>query len=248
MSAAFVGRVFLLALILLPLSARAELDQYNPWAPQVPPIQVPSHPIGQNGPLPEYESAQTFTVGLDGPLSEVRVWVGRLEDGAGLIVEIRPTIAGVPSADPSSVLASAAIPYWLVRFNWDGGYWVDANFGEDAPEVTAGQQLAIVIRSLTPGYYLAFGHIHDLYTGGNSFKRQGPTGTWVQVCASGSGGCTNPQNRDDVFFKTFVGSVTHAPTLPPVPALSPIALGVVAVLLAATAAVLGRLSSRSRSA
>src|SRR5262245_30932456 len=61
------------------------------------------------------DKAQTFTVGLDGFLKRVEVFVkwGARDDP--LLIDVRSTLDGVPTESDSSVLASAVLPAQAVR-------------------------------------------------------------------------------------------------------------------------------------
>src|SRR5207253_7434001 len=56
------------------------------------------------------DGAQTFTVGIAGILGHVEINLGFNSTQRGLILDIRPTAAGVPLENDASALASAFIP------------------------------------------------------------------------------------------------------------------------------------------
>lgn len=92
----------------------------------------------------EYQVAQTFTVGVAGRLTAVELLTSRGSGASAVVVEIRPTVGGLPDPDDNSVLATAILPQALmpadpemVRFEFPWGLPVDA-----------GDSLAFVVRGL----------------------------------------------------------------------------------------------------
>jgi hypothetical protein len=52
-----------------------------------------------------------------------------------------------PDRDATSALAPVIIPASVIWWSYE---WIAADFGSNAPAVIAGQQLAIVVRSIAP--------------------------------------------------------------------------------------------------
>jgi hypothetical protein len=93
-------------------------------------------------------AAQTFTVGLAGRLQRVDLLVGKVGTPAGpLILELRPTVAGVPAEDAGSVIASRTVPEAEIV----GGDYVVLDLAGAAVEVSPGDVFAIVARSPQSG-------------------------------------------------------------------------------------------------
>jgi hypothetical protein len=143
---------------------------------------------------PTQKRAQTFTVGLEGTLAEVDVFIRRTSAAIGdLMLEIRPTtVTGFPVADPSFLIqtslpassiptTSGFVPFDLTSFNLP---------------VTPGEQLAVVLYSSVGGSgYNWLGTTGDPYPDGSPFEEQPPNHSWI----NGSG-----SNGVDFGFRTFV--------------------------------------------
>ena len=128
------------------------------------------------------EAAQTFTVGLDGQLTQLDVLVGLDIGGPSitdpLVVEVRTTSARAPAVADTSppVFASVSIPsnQFVQGFSWVS---VDLS-GFDVP-VSVGEVLAITMRtnSATPFAYNWWGTQANNYAGGATFGRT-TGGSW----------------------------------------------------------------------
>jgi len=151
------------------------------------------------------DDAQTFTVGMAGQLERVDVLIQRGQPSADLLVDIRPVTAGFPMQDDASAIAAATVPFALVP---DTSYpqWVSVDLSAFAPNVTVGEQLALVLRtrSTFPNdqEYEWRGDTGDPYAGGSAYFRSSVDGLWVQTC--GFGDCSLPGEQVDWGFKTFV--------------------------------------------
>jgi hypothetical protein len=148
---------------------------------------------------PSYvDQAQTFTVGITGQLTSVEVLIGGFNETADLLVDIRPTVNGVPEQDDSAVLGEVVVPGAEVP-----GYpstFMDLDFSTQNIQVTSGSVLAIVLkidRSSQGGYFSWGGETGDLYPLGEAYTRVNA----VDWFAPTSGGLTV-----DFGFKTYVSS------------------------------------------
>lgn len=136
------SRSLLLALVALALAANARTDQLD---------QSYAGGVGIQGsvePNAVFARAQTFTVGISGTLSRVRLATaqGGLQPGIELTLDVRPTDeAGTPLLDPGSALGSLVVDATLFP-STQIDLW-DFDFASQAIPVVAGQQLAIVARS-----------------------------------------------------------------------------------------------------
>lgn len=122
------------------------------------------------------EVAQTFRVGVEGKLVSLGIQVRRygfdLPD-ADLLVELRPTIAGLPDADDASVLAALTIPATLVPlFVPIVDTFVEVDLGPYSVFVNPGDELAIVLRNPGTGVYVWLNAVDDPYSGGATYARR----------------------------------------------------------------------------
>lgn len=109
---------------------------------------------------PTQEVAQTFTVGIPGRLVGVGLQVGKWDFDLptdDLLVDIRPTIGGVPVADDSLILASVAVPVSnvpLLSQVWSTGTFTFVDLSDFLITVTPGELLAIALRTNSvTGFY-----------------------------------------------------------------------------------------------
>jgi hypothetical protein len=131
----------------VPLGATPVLDQ-----------QVDPRVTGGGAYLVMYRGgyfSQTFTVGVDGRLAGVDVLMSRRELlQTDVLFEISPTLDGVPA--PTMGLPShGAIPFAMIPVDPEGMAgaaqdWVHLDLAMHDIAVTAGQQLAIVLKLNTP--------------------------------------------------------------------------------------------------
>jgi hypothetical protein len=139
--------------------------------------------------------AQTFTVGLTGQLTEVDVAIVQFSVTPGnVFLEIRPTLAdGSPGLDPT-FLAQTTVPAANVPSGFDPSNPLTA-FDLTAAnlQVTAGEQLAIVVYANFPGALFTWvGATGNLYPRGSYFSEQPPPDSWFG------------QPDWDLDFRTFV--------------------------------------------
>ncbi len=119
------------------------------------------------------DAAQTFTVGLDGLLTEVQVRAGRI-GGAPLLVDVRRTTGGAPIEDDSDTLASVTVPAADVSVNVSGSPppFLSIDVSGFGVSVSAGQVLAIVLRQPVAGGFYALGAgIGNPYGAGDGYTR-----------------------------------------------------------------------------
>ena len=156
--------------------------------------------------------AQTFIVGITGVLTRVdlQVFVSSLRPGApaeNLIVEIRPTIGGVPSNNDSSVLATTEVPPSAIPV--DGAAtqtFTTVDFSESNLTVVAGDVLAIVLRTSDTEEGYAWTHKENgTYTGGGAFFRNVLFSSFASLNRTGG-------IPVDLGFRTFVASSLPPPT------------------------------------
>jgi len=103
-------------------------------------------PVTTNMATGRLDKAQTFTVGESGTLVKVDLLMARQPGAtADLLFDIRRTTSGKPNTDDAATLVSLRIPAQLVP-ETEGNYY-SIDFSSKAFEVTAGEALAIVIRS-----------------------------------------------------------------------------------------------------
>jgi hypothetical protein len=139
--------------------------------------------------------AQTFTVGVTGVLTQVDVEIRRDAGIPDLLLDIRPTIEGVPVASDADALASFVIPSAGVPTD---AAFLSTDLSAAQIAVSLGDVLAIVLRAPGPGGPLNYswqGSISPpLYGSGSGFFRGGGSPVWFPA----SSGPT------DFSFQTFV--------------------------------------------
>lgn len=151
------------------------------------------------------DQAQTFTVGVTGQLTNIEVLIEGFSQTADLLVDIRPTINGIPISDDSAILGEVAIPASEIP-----GFphtFINVDYSSQNIHVTSGSELALVLkidRSSQGGDYSWRGDTGDLYTSGVAYTRTSTT-DWL---APMSGGLTV-----DYGFKTFVNPIPIPPAI-----------------------------------
>lgn len=152
------------------------------------------------------DGAQTFTVGIAGQLTHVDVWLGFNSTRNGLIIDIRPLIAGVPTDPDSLALASAFVPSSSIPSGRPT--FVSVDLVAAGLMVSPDEQLAIGVRGAVRGVDDSMldwqGDVENPYPLGSAFVRTNsePWTHWTQSCAYGL--CDIPANQVDLGFKTFV--------------------------------------------
>ena len=127
----------------------------------------------------DQQLAQTFTVGVTGTLVtvEVQARVSTVfPPGGDLLLDIRPTVDGVPVEDDSLALASVAVPVADVPpfVPWTGNF-VSVDLSPFSVHVTAGEVLAIVLRQSGTGSYIWLSQVEPegvTYAKGAGFSRR----------------------------------------------------------------------------
>jgi len=174
--------------------ARAQtLDQHNSSGPLSGGTSV-----GVIGTLVSQSAAQTFTVGLTGTLTHVSMYffAGEGVLSAPLTLDVTPVAAGIP--DSATVLATQSITPPPT-----GLQWITFDLSGPGVPVTAGQHLALVVRSTQDwsvgGQYDAEGTGANAYAPGDSFYRSF-AGPWIPIADY------------DLMFQTYVvaGTATGA--------------------------------------
>jgi hypothetical protein len=153
--------------------------------------------------------AQTFTVGLTGTLTGIDIWVDRpAAVTMPLLYDIRTTLAGIPTEPDSSsnVLAYGSIDASMMPIAGTGtprSGMTHIDISSASLSVTAGDVLAIVLRSDDPGTgccgftYSWLGDVPaGVYSAGNAYVRAegGIFITWTT------------QNQDNA-FRTYVDPI-----------------------------------------
>lgn len=140
------------------------------------------------------DQAQTFTVGITGQLIYVEVLISGFSQEADLLVDIRPTINGVPTSDDLAILGEARIH----ASETTGSFaFVSVDFSSQNIQVALGSELAIVLkidRLSQGGDYSWRGEAGDLYNSGVAYTRTN-TSNWNAIIGIDTG------------FKTFVRAV-----------------------------------------
>jgi hypothetical protein len=136
------------------------------------------------------ELAQTFTAGQSGPLNQVDLVLGSLNDpgGGSLSMSIFPTDgSGTPvtSGAPLATSAIVSVPYLP-----DAGAWTSFSFGSPY-SVTAGTMYAIVFNAGGGANVWATGSHSDAYARGAA---------WIHAGSS----WTSQTSPDDLDFRTYL--------------------------------------------
>jgi hypothetical protein len=137
----------------------------------------------------DFQDAQTFTVGVTGRLSEIRVpLVDNNDATAGVTMQIVPVVDGVP--DEGQSLGEITIPLSAIptdpatRGNPD--QWPTFDFTSLNIMVTRGQVLAFIVRSLSTRAILFNPESTLGYAGGTGFRRNRALGaTWTSIADFG---------------------------------------------------------------
>lgn len=143
----------------------------------------------------DFQDAQTFTVGISGRLAKIRVPLINLSGATlGVTMEIVRVVGGVP--DESQSLGEVTIPASAIPTDFDTRLTPDAwpNFDLTGLQidVTAGQVLAYIVRSLSTSAYLYNPESSSGYANGVGYRRnRALTATWSTV-------------GQDFGFQTFV--------------------------------------------
>lgn len=120
---------------------------------------------------------QTFTVGATGLLSSVELGAYATSGQAGaLIVQLTSTLGDQPNLTPAGLLASRTVPASLVPVlaspgTLDEYFSLSVDFAADLLGVTAGERLAIVLRTELDSQYdwwVNKGEAIDGYAGGRA--------------------------------------------------------------------------------
>lgn len=127
----------------------------------------------------ESDKAQVFTVLRTGTLKRIEVLM--FSAGGDLQFDIRATAGGVPSDSNDAVLFSRTIPQASVVPGFNS-----IDLGEGMP-VTAGDQLAFVMRGDHVASFQWNGRSNNIYTGGDMYLRLESSSylTWVPASFTG---------------------------------------------------------------
>jgi hypothetical protein len=154
------------------------------------------------------DRAQTFTVGLTGFLTQVDIKIHRLETlSQDALFDIRTTSGGIPT-EPNfgaNILFNAVIPQADVPEVplFQDVPWTSVFLGAGSFPVTAGNMLAISLRSDGDQVYWLAGSHPNPYPSGIRYTRDRDiVSAWI----------ASPDN-DDVFFRTWVDPVPVPPSV-----------------------------------
>lgn len=180
-----------------PASA-AVLDQS--YVPTNGPFGVPPRLADVGDSVTDVEVAQSFTVGVSGRLTEADVYLTQEHNG-NLLLEIRRTLPnGLPSEAPGDLLAAAITSPSVQPASY---VFAPSFFNNQGPLVTAGEQLALVLRVPGVGSYGWGGEATNPYAGGSAaFRTSSSLNQWVQAANPGL----------DLGFRTYVEPVPEPST------------------------------------
>lgn len=165
--------------------AVAQVDQQNVLDGTLSAQGIGRFVLEPGGQAPDHQSAQTFTVGMSGQLIRVRVPLINLNaatSGATMSI-VQLSSVGMP--DDSRALgevtvAASALPTTEANRN-NPDTWVSFNFTSANINVTAGQQLAFILRSTSATEINYVAETTSGYALGTGFRRnRATTTTWTQ--------------------------------------------------------------------
>jgi hypothetical protein len=173
----------------------------------------PQNPLLLLGTASEGNSAQTFTVGITGVLSQVDVLIEQNGPFPELRLDVRPTVDGLPIEDDNAALASVTVPLAAIPFPRAFLSFDVSSFGI---HVSQGELLAIVLTGNARWYGVAPGIgtpaveglapvADDPYPGGAAYFR-GPPGAPTFSLPGGG------RLVADLGFRTFVDVVPEPTT------------------------------------
>lgn len=144
-------------------------------------------------------SAQTFTVGITGMLSQVDVLVEK-NGPDELRLDVRPTVDGLPIEDDNAALASVTVPFATIPSPRAFLSFDVSSFGV---RVSQGELLAIVLTGNARWYGVTpeLGP-DDPYLGGAAYFRGLPGAFFPPF-----------DGRADLGFRTFVDAIPEPPTI-----------------------------------
>lgn len=138
------------------------------------------------------EFAQTFTVGLNGLLGQVDIGVQTLTNATLDIV--RTSAAGIPSNDPSAVLASMSLPTVALSGTPALPTWVGIDLSAYDIQVNTGEILALTLQG-GEVWFVGFSNHVPIYSGGSAWVSGG--GSWETFSTPTDGAAS-------FYFATYV--------------------------------------------
>jgi hypothetical protein len=149
-----------------------------------------------NGTSFDFQDAQTFTVGISGRLAQIKVPLVNLSNATiGVTMQIVAVNAdGVP--DETHSLGEVTIPAADISTNFDDVFnpalWATFDVTSLEIDVTSGEALAFIVRSVSPQSYLYNPEFSEGYSNGRGYRRnRALTADWSN-------------NETDFGFQTFV--------------------------------------------
>ena len=143
----------------------------------------------------DWQTAQTFTAGVSGTLTRVKLPVRNLFGATEpVIVEIRAVVDGAPDTLDSGLLGSASLPAadFASVLNDDPSTWPSFDVSNLGIHLVQGHVYAFTARSVDPAGFLFNPESSMEYSGGEHFYKN---------AALGEAWNTNP---DDLGFQIFV--------------------------------------------
>jgi hypothetical protein len=175
----------------------------------------PQNPLFLLGTASEGNSAQTFTVGIEGILSRVDVLVEKNGPFPELRLDVRPTMDGLPIEDDNAVLASVTVPLEAIP---SPRAFLSFDVSSFRVLVSPGELLAIVLTGNARWYGVAPGigtpglvevlaePADDPYPRGAAYFRRPPEAPTFDLPGGG-------RLVADLGFRTYVDVIPEPPTL-----------------------------------
>jgi hypothetical protein len=143
----------------------------------------------------DFQDAQTFTPGVSGPLTQIKVpLINNAGATVGVTMQIVAVVDGVP--DETRSLGEVTIPASAISTNFDDisnpAAWASFDLRGLEINVTRGQALAFIVRSLNTGPILYNPEFTSGYANGSGYRRNRALGA----------GWSNTES--DFGFQTFV--------------------------------------------
>lgn len=158
--------------------------------------------VGPNDIVGKIERSQSFTVGMSGRLAAADLLLSG-QVGHDLLLEVRRALpSGLPSEAPDALLGAVITEFKGGPMTFSN--WATFDFKGKGPLVTAGEQLALVLKVPGSGFFSWAGDFTNPYGGGSeSARSSGTNGQWS----------ANSGPNVDLAFRTYVEPVPEPSTL-----------------------------------